>query len=405
MVQAYNNGRFNQQRQSGSLLEEKTAHFPLANPSDIYERLYPKNVKEANARLMRGSDIADEYTRPPTKIEPDRFSVASFTKVAEVLSTGAKPLPREQDYYVKKAHSLLRELDGEHAEKRRLLNASRDKVDEAFDGLTYYFKQAHHLPFSEVKEACLALYGSEAGPVFDHLLDELPKLAKDRDGHYKLAVDRTREPYSLVEKCLTKVGEYLARFNDLGKFSKEAGTATLDIMNQFMPMPRIPLRGSLLQHKGEEKRAVDIGSITGPIGSIGQHVMGHMVAQQIMKGIEPKSPDSLESDSLVSMMDPGHEQKLRGIRAQATFHDLMANDDFLQGADPKHVTKLYNEISQVSPRAVDQPLLMRALLRRYIGQGVVDPHDVQQLAELEGKLKERESPVAQAKMPGEEVKK
>lgn len=394
MVQAYNNSRFNQQRKSSSLVAEKTAHFPLAEPKDIYERLYPTNVKEAQVKMLRGPEISDEYTRSPERIEPDKFSMPHFTKAAEELSIGAKPLQREQSYYVKKAHSLIKELDVEHAEKRRLMNAARDKVAEAFDDLSNYFKRSYHLPYNEVKEASVALYGPQAGPVFDHLSDLMPKLVNDRSGHYKVAVDRSQPPYTMVEKCLIKVSEYLVRFNDLGKFSKEAGAATANLMEQFMPLQRIPLKGSLLQHKGVEKQALDASMLSGPISSIGSHVLGHALAQQVMKGVEPKAPEALERKSLLQLMDPAHEQKLRGIRAQATYHDLMANDEFLQGADPAQATKLYNEIAKVSPRAVDQPLLMRALLRRYIAQGNVDPSEVNQLAEIEGKLKERETPIA-----------
>jgi len=392
MVQAYNNARFNQQRKSSSLVSEKTAHFTLAEPSVIYETLYPSNVKEANARSMCGPEISDEYTRPPATIELDRFSMPHFTKAAEVLAPKST-LPREPEYYMKKAHSLLKELDVEHAEKRRLMNAARDKVAAAFDDLIFYFKQAHHLPFGEVKEASIALYGVEAGLVFDHLANEMPKVLKDRVGHYKVAVDRTQQPYSLVEHCLSKVSEYLARFNDLGRFSKEAGAATIDVMHQFMPVPRQPLKGSLLQHKGVEKSAAfDLGSLSSPLTTAGGHLMGAALAHQVISGLQPKETGKLERGSLLKLMNPEHEQKLRGIRAQATFHDLMSNDEFLSGADPQHAAKLYNEISQMSPRAVDQPLLMRALLRRYIAQGQVDPHDVTQLAEIEGKLKAREEP-------------
>lgn len=395
MVQAYNNARFNQQRKSSSLLAEKSAHFKLADPKDIYDRLWPDNVKEAHAKslLPSSNEIADDYSRPPARIEPDRFTSTDFEKVAQSFSAGAQPLPREPHYYMKKAHSLIKELDVEHAEKRRLLNAARDKVAEAYDGLLDYFKRAYHLPYPEVKEAALSLYGAEAGPIFDHIEDQMPKLLKDRVGHYKVAVDRTQAPYNLIEKCLTKVSEYLRRFNDLGKFSKEAGAATANLMEQFMPLQRIPLKGSLLSHRGEKRAEDDFGMFSGPIGQIGQQLMARPLASQLMKSVEPGDTDKLERKSLTTMMDPTHDQKLRAIRAQATFHDLMANDEYLQGADPTHATKLYNEIAKVSPRAVDQPLLMRALLRRYLSQGVVDPSEVQQLAEIEGKLKDRETPI------------
>src|SRR4029077_20857665 len=112
----------------------------------------------------------------------------------------------------------------------------------------------------------------------------------------------------------------------------------------------------------------------------------------VNEGYAGKTPERLKTDALMNVTDPAHENKLRGLRSQSMLHNLMNTDEFLSGEDPQKVTGLYNEINKLSPHAADQPLLMRALLRRYLAMGAVDPHDVGQLSDIEGKLKLREEP-------------
>ncbi len=392
MIQAYNNARYNQQRQSSSILSEKTAHFPLADPDVIYEALFPGNVKEAHARSLQTDPnvVSDEYTREPEPLEPNRFSMSPFTKEAKVLQPEHQH-PHEPHYFMKRAHGLLKELENEHAEKRRLMSDARDKVAMAFGELHDYFSYMplDRYPFPFIKDACIALHGEEARPIFDKLAEMRPKLNKEEVTRpYRVMINDP--PVSLVGDCLEKVAEYTRRYQGLETFSKEAGEASYEVLSRFLPQTQQPLRGSLLKHR--EKRAFNVGMLASPVGEVGKHLMGQELAGQIRGTMEPKAPERLEQKSLLGLMDPAHEQKLRGIRAQAVFHDLMSNDEFLSGADPEAAAKVYNEVVKVSPRAADQPLLMRALLRRYMAQGTVDPADVQQLAEIEGKLKEREAP-------------
>jgi hypothetical protein len=71
---------------------------------------------------------------------------------------------------------------------------------------------------------------------------------------------------------------------------------------------------------------------------------------------------------------------------------MLANDELLSGADPKQVVEYYNQLSEVAPRLAAHPLAARSLVRRWVGQGGVDPHEVDQLLGMENRMKEQSKP-------------
>ena len=124
-----------------------------------------------------------------------------------------------------------------------------------------------------------------------------------------------------------------------------------------------------------------------------------MPKEEIASEILPESTDKLRTKAYLDVTDPGHESKLRKIRTRSILTDLLANDEFLSAESPEKVTDLYNQLSHLSPRAGEQPVLMQALLRRYFAQGQVDPHDLDQLVGIEHKLKKIEEPKPATDLP------
>ena len=138
-------------------------------------------------------------------------------------------------------------------------------------------------------------------------------------------------------------------------------------------------------------------SIMGKISSILDGIPGGLAGGSLATlaaGMQPKETDKLKNDAYGALTDPAHESRLRKIRVQAQLHDLLANDDYLSGEDPRVVTGLHNELSQIAPRAAESPMLMRSLLKRYLSQGGTDPHELAQLTDIEKGLKMRDRPEA-----------
>lgn len=87
---------------------------------------------------------------------------------------------------------------------------------------------------------------------------------------------------------------------------------------------------------------------------------------------------------------PDHETALKNIKAQATLHDMLLNDDVISGHDPKEVAIAFNEIANVAPGVVDSPAVLQALLRKRLEAGQLADFDVKQLIEMDKLKAERD---------------
>ena len=104
------------------------------------------------------------------------------------------------------------------------------------------------------------------------------------------------------------------------------------------------------------------------------------------------STEDLVSQQLLELQDPEHEAALKQIQTQTMLADLMNNDEVIGGYDPQQISEAYNELSMLAPRAMAQPMAVRALLRRQL-QGNVEPFEVADTAKLESDVMKTDSPV------------
>lgn len=395
LAQAYNNARTNQQRKSSDDLYEKIASFQLADIQKITDDLYPKMFKSAALREQEDG-VSDEYKYAP-KLKFDlNPQFERFTKLAAYEPPPA--LPRDETRHVKKAYSLLKELNHDFEEKRRLVHASRDKVAAAYDNLVGYFKHAFNgVPFGDAEFHSKAMWGQPAEVLMRHLQQDL-KIPNRSGDKFAAAMDLHKEPYNLIEKCLNAIEKHAEYKEDFRQFSKAADVASERLVAPFVPVLPQRIYGSIVKTAVKEDSGIGDPSdiVTGLQGITGMKDLG--INRAIEKGMG-KPEAKLKTEAFMAVTDPQHESKLRGLRSQAMLTDMMANDPFLSGESPERVMGLYNQITKLSPRAADQPLLMRALLRRYLAQGQVDPHDIDQLAGIEVKLKQRDEPQREYNLP------
>jgi len=397
LSQAYNNARTNQQRKSSDELGEKTASFELANIQKITDDLYPRLFKTAAAREQE-EGVSDDYKYAP-KLKLDRDP--KFERFQKMAAYEPPPvLPREPTRQVKKAHSLLKELNRDFEEKRRLVTSYRDKVAVAYNDLVHYFKHAFHkVSQAEARHNAVAYWGRPAQVLMDHVLMDVKEPNRGGD-KFASAMNRSGEPYNLIEKCLTVIEKHAQAREDFRSFSKKADVASEQLVAPFLPTLPERIYGSIVKAAGTDPGGPgDI--ITGAKDIVGGGSVGaiqNLVQKSVGTGMG-KPEGKLKTDAFMAVTDPQHEAKLRGLRSQAMLTDMMANDPFLSGESPDRVMGLYNQITKLSPRAADQPLLMRALLRRYLAQGQVDPHDIDQLAGIEVKLKQRDEPQREYNLP------
>jgi len=382
MVQAYNTGRTNAQRKSSTDIFEKSANFPLADPAVVLEKIFPSDIKKAAAQAVRETAVSDEYNSEPVWINQQAVMEKAACVLPSMTNKPAPVYPRDETFLLKKAEGMLISLERERETARLAVSHTFSKVAAAIDELDYYFRVAGRpATFKTIENNAVALWGRPAALVMQKVAQANPFIPKDGRPDLTAHIDIQREPYSLIKKALEAIDEHRKAKADFDQFEKEAMTAGTKLASRFLPPVKKVHRGSILKEYGPEKQAI--------FGSLGNSLSSYInfkALDEVAKKISPKPGDSLKDEAYAALVDPSHEARLRAIRAQATLHDMLANDEYISGEDPQKVTRLYNEIVKLSPRAADQPMLMRALIRRYLAQDQVDPHDVDQLVGIETRL-------------------
>lgn len=412
MSQAYNNGRTNAQRKSADDLFDKSASFKLADAQAAVRTLYPERVKTAADRHHE-SAVSDAYSSPPRWTRP-----AEFVKTASVslVSEAPAPYPRETDH-VKKAFSILRDGRKQVEEDRRLLSETRDKLASAFEDIKTYFRRVG--PSVSVKQAQVnarLMFGPAADVLFKQLSlsDSLIEKAASAKAPSPSRAVASQSPYKEIGACIKMARECRRMEESLTGLKKEAAQAARLVNDRFVVPDKDYHAGSILRPMVKEAVMGELGediansdmsgrlSNSGPIGGWLGHAAGgaaHALGTQVFNRVLPKDIDKARADTFMDLTSPQHEAKLRNVRAQAVLHDIMANDEYLSGEHPEKVVKMYNEITKLSPRAADQPMLMRSLLRRYMQQPSVEPHDIDQQLGIENKIKDRDQPQSEFNLP------
>jgi len=410
MAQAYNNGRTNAQRKAADDLFDKTASFRLADAQAAVKELYPDQVKSA-ADLHREQAVSDEYGRPPRWARPE----VALTKTAVAL-VGQAPAayPREGGRHVKKAFSLLREAGKAIEERRRALSATRDKLASSFGELKAYFRRVGtSTPVKQAQVNARLLFGRASDVVFRQLAldDPLIEKAASASGPAPCRADAREAPYRQVGECVELARACCGLQASLDGLRKEAAQAARLVNDRLVvpdksyhagsilrPMQKEailgPLVGAALGNESEDKPGF-LSTVAGKAFGGAAAAAGADAFQRAL----PKGLDSARADAFADLTSPEHEAKLRNVRAQAVLHDILANDEYLAGEHPEKVVKTYNEITKLSPRAADQPMLMRSLLRRYMQQATVEPHDIDQQLGIENKIKDRNKPSEEYNLP------
>lgn len=402
MVHAYNTGRTTRQRQNGGDPFEKSADFEMADAAQVLEELYPSQVKTA-AAVLQNTAVSTQYAIPPTGIlerrESRRVKAASMevdwrawsrgeyadeegrTQQLIVNATPPPPLERDQAYLMKKAYCDADRRQREVNEARRQMHAAKDQMANTFMELTDHFKTAGAAPIPVVREQCQLLHGNKAVQLIDEVVKVTPGLMRFSQ-HKSASYDPNRlystdgEAYALVSQFLDDLDTYQQKKAEYERVHVAGQEAVENLLAPFVGSPSSVLDDPVFS-TGSEKEA-----------TVMPMLMGGSLATNILKNVSSgmQGPDSGEVNSMMaSLTDPAHEQELRNIRSSAALHDMMLNDPVLSSHPPDDVVNAFNEISEMSPRASEQRMLMQSLLRKRMEQGSLDPFEIDQLLGMEQK--------------------
>jgi hypothetical protein len=393
LVNAYNTGRTNRQRASSSLLSEKAAAFPLADPAIILDRLYPKIVKSA-AEQERAETISLDYSLPPTWLERARDH-ERFVKQADALP---RPIDRQEvvprypvdpNVRMKRAYHESLRRNREIEEARRIFSAEQDRLIGCFQKLAAWFSDPRNETIADVRDNVEARWGTRGAAILNHLAGTRPVLTKRANllGPGALhAVHTDREPYRTLIATIDQTNRVQDARDAFDRIAAENTAKIAEELAPFVPARRKSSLGlpSVSASPGEKQA----GAYTTALGvQLTRDMLGHISGQ-----LEGPSKDQLVDKSLREISNPDHEQSLRAIHTQSMLHNLLANDPVISSYHPHEVTEAFNQVSQLAPHAATQPAVMGPLLRKWLQQGNLDTFESDQLVGTEHKLKQVHTP-------------
>lgn len=384
LTHAYNTGETTRHRQDSEDLFGKSAAFELADADVIMDRLFPKHVKTA-AELRHETAVSFDYAIDPAGMIERRNR---YLKRAEKGFDALKmceppaPLPVSEDAAFKKTARELNRGKVELEEARRLMSATFDKAAGELYQLREYFKQPGSLAFSYVQEKAAMLHGEPAVKICNELASVAPGLKKQA-GHVPQRLDMYAKPFVMMQKLATTLQEFARLERNYLQLEEKYGTAVEAVRRPFVDTRA----QSVLDDPSSTKSASFAWN------PFTQTVLGSFT-KDTLSGVAnkmgPPADDSLKGDALDSITDPAHEATLKNIRAQATLHDLMHNDEVIKGY-PKHETMLaFNDIANLSPRSIDQRAILQTMLRQRLAQGQLSNFELDQALGMEQKLRQRE---------------
>ena len=388
---AFNNGRQLAQWDANDSVLDKLASFPLANYEELHNEMWGDKQEKVAATNIRGpkfNSYGDEYKKSLLNMD-----LSTYEKSAS--DQAVNPIVADEHATIKsaKAHSRFEYAQRDVEECRRAKTAAEDRLNLKIHLVEGYFKKFAYdrLSFAEVDNAVSVYYGEPGKALMDHVSASFPREKRASDHQtswsgFSKPVDRTAEPYTLVEGCIKQANELFKAVEALESSNKVLKT-TKEAFASFSPAPlnnvgsQPTLTPSLmgdLEGQDSEKEASFMGGVTGGAG--------FSLAKGLTSGADDAGNAAIEGQ-IKELNDPEHMNELRKIRAQTVLAQLMTDPDSpLSGYDPEEVLSAYNDVVQLSPRLADQPSALGPLLnKRLIGN--TEPFELKEQLGLEESLK------------------
>jgi hypothetical protein len=394
----YNTGAANHQRETQKTAMLKFAAVPLADADSVVSELYPSQVKSA-AEAYNSTAVSDEYSRAPRgrKIT---------NRISEKVASDREDLFRRT---IKKPEAYRPEdLRAKHAfeglqRRKQQLEIMRGKVSHARDqfltALDKFASEMHKAVF--FKTANMAEVNFLAEQLFGQPGKLAVKMAYDHFGGKKIPdpvpnktpADLTQEPLRSLSLAVEKGAAYSRLDEEYRRAQEKASRESLDSVREFFTPPERPVGSSILaSRQRKEAEAQKKNAEKQASGLVGMLIASNAAKNLMSDAAKPPETSSLVNKYTEELGDPQHENELRAIQAETMLQDFINNDEVLSGYQPDRILTAYNELSQLSPRAANQPAVMRPLLRKYMAAGGLEPFESREMADIEKTMAQSSSP-------------
>lgn len=420
VARGYNISRQNTQREAGDNPGVKCAEFPLADASQVIERLYPSKAASVGGQLKLtdhetvSADWIASLGQLETKRANQRKAHAKLAEAAAKPDVEERPSLSMLQAAQKVQQAVVDECRIKHAS---LVNKLQYLVGE----LTGYFRKTASLDLNVVRYHAERAYGADAGAVLDKV-GELTKCATVRD-YAKLNSRDIMEPAILTQAPYSTLKQAIEVENERRKVAA-AGEVDLRLLfrighdiQTYALRPPVPERNLATLHWSDERLkeaeaessvenktkktnpfATFLGgaaTLTKPVVSLGGQAadvaykgLAAPTAYQTVRKVTEPDNDAAMMSQLRNLEDPGVEEEIRKARVQAMVFDFLANDDVIGKYPPPVVLKTINDLAEAGPASVTNTGYMRALTRQHL-LGNAQPFDYQQVIKTDQDLKHK----------------
>jgi len=393
---AFNNGRQVAQWEANEAVLDKLASFELANYDQIHAHIWgEREGKVASHSLLPPSLPSYEDLDRQALLE---MELPGLEK-ADADDWAQQPLAADELAGIKIARqfSRLEFAQREAEEARREKSAAEDRLHLKLHLLENYFSKFAYErhPLAQVEAAAAVCYGEPGAALMEYMASRFPQEKRAADHQpswqgFNQAVDRSQEPYTLIEAAIKQAEAYHQAQARLQEATEKAAQAR-EFLASFHPPQSdhpsgslsTPTPSSMTDDSGAAKEASIMSGLAGGFG------LGTARAL----GAEDNDARNQAMEEQIKQLDsPDHLNELRKIRAQTVLTQLMSDPESpLSQHDPEEVMSAYNELVQLSPRLADQPSAIAPLLNKRL-MGHTEPFEVGEILKLEQGLKQTQPP-------------
>ena len=371
---AFNTAHTATTREQGKNILDKLASTPIADCEGAVEQL--SRTKEASV-----SDIADVYftDRSLSELRGLSGKIAQDLSLQEYVKTASKedtwqPGHRHR-HYCEKYGCDGSDCDCDYC---RQLRADRSKTAEQLLSDLAYLEGA-------IKKCAGAAEINKDG--LEGTMVALQKYASRCTPSECLAIklaaqDYGREAFEIASAVFRVPGDVRAMktaavhsdirglLSDVRAYTEQIGQKVAELRRIVACRDRVAL---LLQKKTAE---VKPGWNTSP-SSLVSGLAKMTMLDRLTDNPEPSDQIDLQSRFVRhGIGTPDHKRRLDSIRMQSAVNDMLSNDEIISQHDPEEVYRVYNELIESAPSAMERPGIARSFVREALAKGgLLGPFD------------------------------
>jgi len=365
--------------------DQRKNEFPLADYDVVLRKLYPSKQDLLKSASAVSADFVPSDYRRCSEFDFNIASDMEKTASAEIPAISIKPYASDVRPIVQKIYDQIDLLKSAASNARIEVNKLQSELFGHLEKLSTYFRKYPHVPFEHVEKTFYSNTKSAAvralfNLVYDHIKgNELREKRASTDKCDYIAYDDTQEPYRTIENLLN-TGELLT-------MAKAAASVAEADLKEYEVQAHSRLK-KFVKSSGDMDKTASL-----PVWGIFLKNVKDSVSSGYSRKAELDAAYRRKVDSAIGdIIDPKIRAESEAAHAEAILHDFMLNDDIISSYSPHEVALAFNEISHLAPRVVQQPILVRGMLRRYLQQGHLEPVESGQITSLESDVQRLSDP-------------